>query len=118
MTMPPMGTAGPQQWMTVEDVFHIRNRGTVVTGQLQGTGLLNVGDTLVCDGQRWRIDRIEQFRAALTSAAPGQNIGIMLGKGPSGDVLRGRTVQFEPTVTAGQIAGYAISAARKKRWRR
>lgn len=31
--------------MTVEDVFAIRNRGTVVTGRIE-SGLINVGDEI------------------------------------------------------------------------
>jgi translation elongation factor EF-Tu-like GTPase len=30
----------PQLWMVVSDIFHIRGRGTVVTGLLEGDGEL------------------------------------------------------------------------------
>ena len=103
--------------MTVSDVFHIPGRGTVVTGQLQGSAPLNVGDTLVCEGARWPVSGIEQFRAVLMSAMPGANIGILLRNGPAGDVLRGRTVAFE----TGGAAGRPLSGgpwSKKRRWRR
>jgi elongation factor Tu len=96
MTMPPDGSNGPGLWMTISDVFHIPGRGTVVTGQLEGDGTLNVGDSLVCDGASWAVSSIEQFRTVLTTAEPGADIGILLRKGPPGDVLRERTVTFEP----------------------
>jgi elongation factor Tu len=115
MTMPPDGSGWPDPWMTISDVFHIAGRGTVVTGQLQGSVPLNVGDALVCEGARWQVAGIEQFRALLTTAMPGSNIGILLRNGPRGDVLRGRTVTFEP----GDAAGSPLfDLPRKRRWRR
>ena len=96
MTIPPMGAEAQGLWMTVEDIFHIKGRGTVLTGQLRGDGLLNSGDTVICDDQSWRIGGIEQFRAMRSSAAPGASIGVLLRDGPPADVLRGRTVQFVP----------------------
>jgi elongation factor Tu len=36
--------------MTVEDVFVIRNRGTVATGRVE-SGVLRVGDTVQIDGK-------------------------------------------------------------------
>src|ERR1700689_4872997 len=110
MTMPPdsAGTAG--LWMTVSDVFHIPGRGTVATGRLQGNVPLNVGDTLVCDGGRWTVSGIEQFKVVLTTVEPGSNIGVLLKKGPGGDVLRDRTVTFEP--------GASASGQKKRLWRR
>ena len=82
MTMPtdgpggPGGPDGPDSWMTISDVFYIPGRGTVVTGQLEGNVPLNVGDVLVGPGGKWQISGIEQFRAMLTTAEPGSNIGI------------------------------------------
>jgi len=108
MTMPPGVPGRPVAWMTVSDVFHIPRRGTVVTGQLQGGAPLNVGDALVCEGGRWQVAGIERFRAVLTSALPGSNIGVLLRNGPAGDVLRGRTVTFEPAGTG----------PKKRLWRR
>ena len=32
MTMPPDGAGSPDSWMTINDVFHIAGRGTVVVG--------------------------------------------------------------------------------------
>lgn len=101
--------------MTISDVFHIPGRGTVVTGQLQGNTPLNTGDTLVCEGGRWQVASIEQFRSVLPQAMPGSDIGVLLRKGPRGDVLRGRTVTFEPGNSAGSAP---FGRAGKRRWRR
>lgn len=106
--------------MIVQDVFHIRARGTVITGQLQGNGQLNLGETVSCDGLSWQVTGIEQFRASLTSALPGASIGVMLAGGPPGDVLRGRTVHFGPevpgdTFIAGPVFGPGVPAPPKKR---
>jgi translation elongation factor EF-Tu-like GTPase len=116
MTMPPGGPDGPDSWMTVSGVFHIAGRGTVVTGQLQGSAPLNVGDALVCEGARWEVSGIEQFRSMLTTAMPGSNIGVLLRKGPAAEGLLDRTVTFEP----GSPTGNPLSGLRprKRPWRR
>jgi translation elongation factor EF-Tu-like GTPase len=110
MTMPADPAGSANLWMTISDVFHITGRGTVVIGQLRGNVPLNVGDTLVCDGGRWKVSGIEQFRVMLTTAEPGSNIGVLLKKGPGGDVLMDRTVTFEPGTSAG--------GPKKRLWRR
>jgi translation elongation factor EF-Tu-like GTPase len=110
MTMPPDSAGTADLWMTVSDVFYIRGLGTVATGRLQGNVPLNVGDTLVCDGGRWTVSGIEQYKLMITTAKPGSNIAVMLKKGPGGDVLRDRTVTFEP--------GTSASGQKKRLWRR
>jgi elongation factor Tu len=120
MTTPPMDSALPELWMNVTDVFSIRGRGTVVTGRLEGNGLLSLGDIAVCDGVRWQVSGIEQFRSVLTTAEPGSNIGVLLRDAPAGNALRGRTLQFEPS---GRTAGapgpqFTVLAPKKKLWRR
>jgi translation elongation factor EF-Tu-like GTPase len=110
MTTPPGSAGSADLWMTVSDVFYIPGRGTVATGRLQGNIALNVGDTLVCDGGRWTVTGIEQYKLVITTAKPGSNIAVMLKKGPGGDVLRDRTVTFEPAPPA--------SGQKKRLWRR
>jgi translation elongation factor EF-Tu-like GTPase len=118
--MMPTGGPGapgwPGSWMTVSDVFHIRGRGTVVTGQLQGDVPLNIGDTLVYEGTRWQVSGIEQFRSTLMTAMPGSDIGVLLKMGPPADVLRGQTVTFEPGTPGG--SPLLDLQPRKRRWRR
>ncbi len=111
MSMPPMDSAEPRLWMTVIDVFHIQGRGTVISGRLEGLGLLNVGDWMQCDGQRWQVAGISQLHQQLTTAGPGPNIGVILKKGPAPDDLRGKTFLVE------QSARWTAVAPKKRRWR-
>jgi translation elongation factor EF-Tu-like GTPase len=113
-----MGPASPELWMTVRGVLHIRGRGIVVTGRLEGTGRLSVGDAVLCEGQSWQVDGIEQRGAALTTASPGSNIGILLQDGPPADVLRGRTLLFTTNAESGQDVPFTEPSPKKKRWRR
>jgi elongation factor Tu len=63
--------------MTVEDVFAIRNRGTVATGRVE-SGTLRVGDTVQIDGTlEARVDAIEVFRKSIDEANVGDNIGVL-----------------------------------------
>jgi translation elongation factor EF-Tu-like GTPase len=65
--------------MTVEDVFAIRNRGTVATGRVE-SGTLRVGDTVQIDGTLdARVDAIEVFRKSIEEASVGDNIVVALG---------------------------------------
>lgn len=123
MTMPPMDMSpmdriGPQLWMVVDDVFHIKGRGTVVTGQLDGDGQLRVGDAMLCDdGQRWVVNGIEQFRRQQTTVVPGANVGVLLRAAPALSMLRGSRVWFEPGGAAGTDGPVPADARKKKRWR-
>ena len=120
MTMPTPD--GPALWMVVDDVFHIAGRGTVITGQLQGDGQLNLGDTLFCNGQNWQVNGIEQFRKVLQSAWPGSNIGVLIGARQRPGIMRGDVVQFPSSGSAssfgpGQMFGPITSPTPKKKRR-
>jgi translation elongation factor EF-Tu-like GTPase len=134
MNMPPMNSpppgwdplpsdnSGPTLWMRVEDIFHIRGRGTVLTGKLDGSGELRVGDTMHCDGVSWRVSGVEQFSKSLPVAQPGANIGVLLTKGPPSDMLRGCVVGFGAArADAGGQFGPSLgttSQPKKRRWGR
>jgi translation elongation factor EF-Tu-like GTPase len=112
-----MCPASPQLWLAVRGVLHISGRGIVVTGRLEGTGQLSVGDAVLCEGQGWQVDGIEQRGAALTTASAGSNIGILLQNGPPADMLRGRTLLFATNAESGPSVPFTDLAPKKKRWR-
>jgi elongation factor Tu len=66
---------------TVEDVFHIKGRGTVATGVVTGSPI-GVGQAVVVttpDGHlTLSVSGLETFRRQIESAAPGTNVGILL----------------------------------------
>ena len=118
----PSDGGGHATWMRVEDVFHIRGRGTVITGRLEGFGQLKRGDKVHCDGVTWPVSNIEMFAKSVSVAEPGTNIGILLGGGPPGDMLRGCVVGFGPAGVsdAAPQLGPSLGTVepKKKRWRR
>jgi translation elongation factor EF-Tu-like GTPase len=78
--------------MTVEDVFHIRNRGTVTTGRVE-LGSLRVGDEVQIDGGPViRVDGIEAFRKLLDEAHEGDNIGLLFKDLDRDQVKRGAVI--------------------------
>lgn len=83
--------------MTVEDVFSIKGRGTIVTGRVEA-GSVAQGATIAIHGaagvREVVVDAVEMFRKILPQADVGNNVGLLLrgvGKGEvqRGDVLRG-----------------------------
>jgi elongation factor Tu len=92
----------PSFRMTVQDVFSIRNRGTVVTGQIE-SGSLNAGDEISIQRQGYAkkavVTAIEALRKQLQHAQSGDNVGLLLrdiGKQDiqRGDVLLGSDSEF------------------------
>lgn len=78
--------------MTVEDVFHIRNRGVVATGRVQN-GILRVGDTVsVNGGPAVTVDAIEKFRKRLDEATTGENVGVLLKSIDKDQINRGDVI--------------------------
>ena len=63
--------------MTVSDVFVIKRRGVVATGQVE-SGTLRVGDTVHINGATTAtVEAIEMFRKQLDEANVGENIGVL-----------------------------------------
>jgi elongation factor Tu len=85
-------TTDPTFHMIVEDVFSIRNRGTVVTGKIE-TGTLKVGDQVVIRGvngeKATTVTGIESFRKAQEQANPGDPVGLLLKDLSKQDVQHG-----------------------------
>jgi elongation factor Tu len=67
--------------LTIEDVFSIRGRGTVVTGRIE-QGTLRVGDAVQLErpgmSKTIVIDGIEAFRRSLKEAQAGDAVGLLL----------------------------------------
>jgi len=67
--------------MTVADVFSIRGRGTIVTGQVE-SGTLNIGDEIYIThpgySKKAVVTGIEAFRKLLQQANAGDNVGVLL----------------------------------------
>jgi len=78
--------------MTVEDVFAIKGRGTVITGRVE-SGAVSVGATIELHGAsgitQTVIDGIEIFRKTLQRAETGDNVGLLLRNVGKDDVRRG-----------------------------
>lgn len=88
--------------MTVADVFFIRGRGTVVTGQIE-SGTLNVGDEIYVrsssSSRKVTVSGIEMFRKILDQAKAGDNVGVLLRditkqNVQKDDVLLGLDIEF------------------------
>jgi translation elongation factor EF-Tu-like GTPase len=74
----PVGSFG----MTVEDVFSITGRGTVVTGRVQ-TGTVSVGEQVLLSRagqpmQQVEVTGVEMFRKIVKTAKAGDNVGLLL----------------------------------------
>jgi elongation factor Tu len=83
--------------MTVQDVFHIKGRGVVVTGTIEA-GIVATGSSVAIerDGRQVgtsEVIGIERLRKILTEAEAGDQVGLLLSglrreDAVTGDVLR------------------------------
>ncbi len=78
--------------MTVQDVFNIKGRGTVVTGRIE-TGTIKVGDEISVQGRngekRTIVSGLEMFRKTMDQASAGDNVGLLLKNTDRSDVQKG-----------------------------
>ncbi len=88
--------------MVIADVFTIKGRGMVVTGQVE-SGVLKVGDEVHFKGhsgvKKTVVTGLEAFRKQIAEAQAGDNIGVLLqgidrGEIRPGDVLAGTDADF------------------------
>ncbi|HEY4378169.1 MAG TPA: EF-Tu/IF-2/RF-3 family GTPase [Acidimicrobiales bacterium] len=90
-TRPPEDPNAPFA-MTVADVFFIKGRGTIATGQI-ASGTVHVGDALVLDGPKGsratECAGVEMFRKQLDHAQAGDNVGLLLKGLEKDDVASG-----------------------------
>ena len=88
--------------MSIEDVFTISGRGTVVTGRVE-RGVLKLNDEVeivgLRDTQKSVVTGIEMFRKTLDYAEAGDNAGVLLRGIGREDVERGQVLAKPGTVT-------------------
>ena len=88
--------------MSIEDVFTISGRGTVVTGRVE-RGVLNLNDEVEIVGLRETrktvVTGIEMFRKSLDFAQAGDNAGVLLRGISREDVERGQVLAKPGSVT-------------------
>ncbi len=88
--------------MSIEDVFTISGRGTVVTGRVE-RGRLNLNDEVeivgLRDTQKTVVTGIEMFRKSLDYAEAGDNAGALLRGIAREDVERGQVLAKPGSVT-------------------
>ena len=88
--------------MSIEDVFSITGRGTVVTGRVE-QGILKVNEEVEIVGiratQRSVVTGVEMFRKLLDEARAGDNVGLLLRGTGKDDVERGQVVCVPGSIT-------------------
>ncbi len=88
--------------MSIEDVFTISGRGTVVTGRVE-RGQLNLNDEVeivgLKDTRKTVVTGIEMFRKSLDYAQAGDNAGVLLRGIAREDVERGQVLAKPGSVT-------------------
>jgi translation elongation factor TU len=88
--------------MSIEDVFSISGRGTVVTGRID-RGLVKVGDEIEIVGikptQKTTCTGVEMFRKLLDQGEAGDNVGVLLRGTKKEDVERGQVLAKVGSIT-------------------
>ena len=104
--------------MSVEDVFTISGRGTVVTGRVE-RGIIKVGEEveivgLEAEPKKTVATGVEMFRKLLDQGQAGDNIGVLLRGIERKDVQRGQVLAKPGTIkphTKFESEVYVLSAA-------
>jgi elongation factor Tu len=81
--------------MSVEDVFSISGRGTVVTGRIE-KGIIKVGEEVeivgLRDTEKTTVTGVEMFRKLLSEGMAGDNVGLLVRGIKKEDVERGQVL--------------------------
>jgi elongation factor Tu len=104
--------------MSVEDVFTISGRGTVVTGRVE-RGIIKVGEEveivgLEAEPKKTVATGVEMFRKLLDQGQAGDNVGVLLRGIERKDVQRGQVLAKPGTIkphTKFESEVYVLSAA-------
>jgi len=89
--------------MSVEDVFSIKGRGTVVTGRID-RGMVNTGDNVDIVGLREKtkstvVTGVEMFHKTLDQGQAGDNVGLLLRGVDRDEVERGMVIAAPGSIT-------------------
>jgi elongation factor Tu len=88
--------------MSIEDIFTISGRGTVVTGRVD-RGVVTVGDEVEIVGlrptQKTTVTGVEMFRKMLDRGEAGDNIGVLLRGTKKDEVERGQVLAKPGSIT-------------------
>ena len=89
--------------MSIEDVFSIKGRGTVVTGRIE-RGMVKVGDAIEIVGLRERstgtvCTGVEMFHKTLDEGQAGDNVGVLLRGIEREEVERGQVLAKPGSIT-------------------
>ena len=88
--------------MSIEDVFSISGRGTVVTGRID-RGIVKVGEEVeivgVRDTQKTVATGVEMFRKLLDEGRAGDNVGVLLRGTGKDEVERGMVLAKPGSIT-------------------
>ncbi len=88
--------------MSIEDVFSIKGRGTVVTGRVE-RGQVKVGEEVeivgLMDTQRTTVTGVEMFNKTLDSGIAGDNLGCLLRGTKKEEVERGQVLAAPGSIT-------------------
>jgi len=88
--------------MSIEDVFSISGRGTVVTGRID-RGIIKVGDEIEIVGlrptQKTICTGVEMFRKLLDEGRAGDNVGVLLRGTKREEVERGQVLAKPASIT-------------------
>jgi elongation factor Tu len=88
--------------MSIEDVFNIEGRGTVVTGRVERGELTKMSDVEIVglkDTRKTVATDIEMFRKLLDKASAGDNVGVLLRGTKKEEVERGMVLAKPGTIT-------------------
>jgi len=90
-------------FMSIEDVFSIEGRGTVVTGRVD-RGAVKVGEEVEIVGMKTETSKttvtgVEMFNKSLDQAQAGDNAGVLLRGTKKDEVERGQVLAKPGTIT-------------------
>ena len=99
----PVREMGKPFMMSVEDVFSIKGRGTVVTGRIE-RGMVKSGETVEIVGLREQsvstvVTGVEMFHKTLDEGQAGDNVGLLLRGIEREAVERGMVVAAQGSIT-------------------